>query len=220
MANKGRGAELCWILLKLPKHWLCLRMLLRSRICRYTAPQVSCFQDTTQGIKHWTHSYKMILFSFYSVSLSQKAPIYIHWAAICSCFKALPCPRNLLWSQEELADLNRGLSHHSSAQLARCSQTCHFIYSSPWLKRSSWFRFASVATCVVTLWPSFIRMLWVKKKRIWLRTNYASRSVRAVTSLFLQQQNTQLLHFSKHRSYPTSSAPRESLHFKASNSLQ
>lgn len=164
MANKGQGAELCWILLKVPKHWLCLRMPFHSRICRYTAPQVSCFQkDTTQDIKHWTHSYRMMLFSFYSVSPSQKAPIYIHWAVICSCFKALPCPRNLLWSQEELADLNRGLSHYSSAQLARYSQTCHFIYSSPWLKHSSWFRFANVATCVVTLWPSFIRMLWVKK---------------------------------------------------------
>lgn len=100
---------------------------------------------------------------FYSVALSQKAPIYIHWAVICSCFKALPRPSNLLWSQEELADLNRGLSHHSSAQLAGYSQTCHSIYSSPWLKHYSWFRFASIATCVVTLWPSFIRMLWVKK---------------------------------------------------------
>lgn len=48
---------------------------------------------------------------FHSTALSQKAAICIHRAVICSCFKALPCPSDLLWSQEELADLNRGLSH-------------------------------------------------------------------------------------------------------------
>lgn len=63
-------------------------------------------------------------------------------------------------------------------------------YSSPWLKHCSWFTFASTATCVVTLWPSFIRMLWVKKKWIWLRTSYASRSVRAATSVPVAAEHT------------------------------
>lgn len=135
MANKDLRAEHRRILLKKLKHWLCLGILLHSRICRDTAAQVSCWkQDTTHSVKHYTHkltaSCRTVLFSFYSIHLSQKAPIYIHWATVGSCFKALPCPSNLLRSQE-LADLNRGLSHYSSAQLAGCSQTCHFIYSLP-----------------------------------------------------------------------------------------
>lgn len=116
MTKKDLRKELCWILLQSFQ-----RAVLEDTSPQQnpqqqgTAAQVSHWkQDTAQGIKPQKHesiaSYKIVLLSLYSSALSQKAPIYIHRADTCSCFKALPCPSNLLGSQEELADLNRGLS--------------------------------------------------------------------------------------------------------------
>lgn len=165
-ANKGSRAEFCSILLqKLPKHWLWSRIPLHSGICcsdvLLEAGHYSGYKALDSQINSKLQNSPVF---FYSIAVSQKAPIYIHWAVICSCFKALSCPSNLLWSQEELADLNRGLSV-ITAQRSLLVAVRHVIssYSSPWLKHCSWFTFASTATCVATLWPSFIRMLWVKK---------------------------------------------------------
>lgn len=128
-ANKSPRTKFCWILLqKLPKHWLWSRIPVHIGICcsgvLLPAGHYSGYKALESQIKSKLQNSPGF---FYSIAVSQKAPIYIHWAVICSCFKALSCPSNLLWSQEELADLNRGLSHNSSAQLAGCSQTCHFI---------------------------------------------------------------------------------------------
>lgn len=128
-ANKGSRAEFCWILLQpFPKHWQWSRIPLHSGICcsgvLLEAGHYSGYKALDSQINSKLQNSPVF---FYSIAVSQKAPIYIHWAVVCSCFKALSCPSNLLWSQEELADLNRGLSHYSSAQRAGCSQTCHFI---------------------------------------------------------------------------------------------
>lgn len=127
-ANKS-PTKFCWILLqKLPKHWLWSRTPVHTGICCWGVLLPAGHYSGYKALESQINSkLQNSTGFFYSIAVSQKTPIYIHWAVICSCFKALSCPSNLLWSQEELADLNRGLSHYSSAQLAGCSQTCHFI---------------------------------------------------------------------------------------------
>lgn len=123
MANKGLQAELSWILLQtLQKHWLCSRIPLHSGMCRATAAQVSCCKQDTTRYKALDSQINSKLQNgpvfFLLHCFLPKGPNLHSLSSHCSCFKALPCTSNLLWSQEELADLNRGLSHYSSAQLA------------------------------------------------------------------------------------------------------
>lgn len=166
-ANKSPRAKFCWILLqKVPKHPVMedttsyrnlllrspagSRTLLRVWSTRLTNEQQATEQSCFGFFFTPLLSPKRLQFTFTEQSF---VAALRHYHVPATCYGA---KKNWqIWIGASVI----------TAQPSLLLAVRYVIssYSSPLLKHCSWFTFASTATCVVTLWPSFIRMLWVKK---------------------------------------------------------